>query len=577
MAGSFSNKEVAQILREVAAAYEVKGNSYFQARAYHAAAEVIEQAGTLIKDLWEQGKLQELPGIGGNISQHLDELFRTGKVKHFTQVKKGLPPGMFPLLQIPGLGPKSAYKLAKALNVKSVNDLKKACQQNRVARLEGFGKTSQEKILHSLKSFLTKTPARMLLPVADYTAQKIISFLAPLPSIIRVDPLGSLRRMASTIGDIDLAVASSNPAQIIDKFLKFPDTQEIINQGKVEASLRLSNGTRVDLRVQDAAGYGALLQHYTGSKRHNIHLRELARTKNLSLSEYGIRKGGKRGRLIKFATEEEFYSYLGLDWIPPELREDTGEIEAAQEKKLPQLVKTSDIKGDLHVHCNFDLEESHDAGQSSIEEIAQKGIELGYHYIAIGNHSPSVSRHNQDQIRHLILAKQKEINRVQKKFPQIKLLNMIEVDVLANKTLALDDNNLKLLDIAIAGVHSSLNQPKEQMTERVLAALNNPYIHGLAHPTGRLLNQRKGYELNWDKVFTACIKGDKFLEINSFYNRLDLPDMLIKQAIKAGVKLAINTDAHEINSLNLIKYGVATARRGWAEKKNIINTKNTFP
>ncbi|MBU1110763.1 DNA polymerase/3'-5' exonuclease PolX [Patescibacteria group bacterium] len=572
----FSNPQVSQILREIAAAYEVKGDSFFESRAYEAAADSIEHAPALAKDLWEQDILQSLSGIGGSIAQHLDELFRTGKVSHFEKVKKGFPEGMFKFLDIPGVGPKNAYKLAKELNLKSIKDLRKACNANLVARLEGFGEVSQKKILHGIEQMIEGGSGRLFLTEADAIAQKIANELKKLSEVRRVDTLGSLRRRVTTIGDIELAVQTDAPQKVIDVFTSLSEVKDILNKGAIKSSIRLKDGTQIDLRVQEVKSYGALLQYFTGSKPHNIHLRELAMQRNLSLSEYGIREGGRDGQLTEFVTEEEFYRFLNLPWIPPELREDTGEIEAALANKLPNLVKLKDIKGDLHIHCDFDLEESHDAGRIPIEELARRGIELGYKYIAVGNHSPSVSKHTQAQMRKLILKKQEAIDKVQKDYSQIKLLNMVEVDILANNTLALSDENLKLLDIAIGGVHSSLDMGREEMTERVLMALNNPHIHGLAHPTGRLLNEREGYELDWAKIFNVCVENKKFLEINAFYKRLDLHDILVREAIKAGVKLAVNSDAHDLPHLDFMKYGVSVARRGWAEKKDIVNTHPTL-
>ncbi|MBU0708289.1 DNA polymerase/3'-5' exonuclease PolX [Patescibacteria group bacterium] len=573
----FTNREVARLLLEVAAAYEVKGDSFFQARSYDTAADSVEQAPVLVKDLWEQDRLQSLPGIGGSIAQHLDELFRTGKVKHFNWVKKGLPKGMFQFLNVPGVGPKNAYKLAKELGLETIADLQEACLTGKVAKLEGFGDLSQEKVLRGIEQMLRQGSQRIFLPVADGIAQRIVQRLREIPQVKRVDTLGSLRRMVTTIGDIDLAVQSDEPVAIIDIFTSLPEVKEILNKGKVKASVRLNDGAQVDLRVQQDKSYGALLQYFTGSKSHNIRLRELALNKKLSLSEYGIKKGGPRGELVEFASEEEFYHYLNLPWIPPEIREDAGEIEAALDNKLPQLVESSDIKGDLHVHCDFNLEQSHDRGLMAMPEIVKRGVELGYKYIAIGNHSPSVSKHTQTDMRKLLLKRQAEIERVQGNFPQIKLLSMVEVDILADDNLALNNENLKLLDVAIAAVHSSFQMSRDRMTQRVIKALKNPYVHGLAHPTGRLINEREGYELDWERIFSVCRENDKFLEVNSFCKRLDLPDLLVREAVRAGVKLAINTDAHSFEHLDSMKYGVAVARRGWAEKKDVVNTLNSFP
>lgn len=570
-----NNSAVAQLLREVAAAYEILGKNFFEIRAYQQAAEAIEHASVSVYDLWQQGNLQKIPGVGGNIAQHLDQLFRQGYSDHFEEIKAQMPPGMFVLLPLPGIGPKTAFRLAQELKIRSFSDLEKACREHRIAALPGFGLKSESKILQSLHDFSPAQNKRLLLPQADYIAGKFKKYLQQFPFVERVEALGSLRRMAATIGDIDLAVQSPEAEKTITAFINFPAEKQIINQGEVKAALRLGEGVRVDLRVERRERFGSLLQYFTGSKSHNIHLRELALKKGLSLSEYGIRE--KNGTLHLFAREEDFYAFLGLPWIPPELREDNGEIEAALAQQLPQLVQLQDIRGDLHVHCNFDLEESHDRGQASIEEIAKAAQKKGYHYIAVGNHSPSLSGHDEKDKRRLLEAKRRAIDKVQQNFPRLKLLHMVEVDILANGELALSNNNLKLLDLAIAGVHSSLQQDRKQMTQRILRALRNPYIHGLAHPSGRLLNKRPPYEVDWEKVFRLCREEGKFLEINAFYTRLDLPDLLIREAIRAGVKLAINTDAHQLEQLDLMVYGVAMARRGWAEVKDIVNCAEKWP
>lgn len=582
MPHTFTNPEIAQMLREVAAAYEIKGEPFYKIQAYDVAATSVEHATSMVKDLWDDDRLDELPGVGEAIAKYLDELFRTGEIQHFEEIKADLPKGLFAFLDIPGVGPKTASRLAKELKVQSLAELREAAEQKKIRELKGFGEKTEDQILRGIDE-LERRSERMLLPQASALANEIIGYLKHLKGVLRVDPLGSLRRGVATIGDIDLAVAVADQScapDIIKAFVTHQNVAEIVEQGEAEASAVWHNGKRLDLRVQETASYGTLLQHFTGSKAHNIHLRKVAKEKGWSLSEYGIRNqrnsprplGSRWAGLKQFADEESFYEFLGLEWIPPELREDTGEIEAAASGELPELVKLADIKGDLHLHCDFDLQESHDPGRSSMEDYARKAIALGHEYVAIGNHNPSVYNHSEQEIIDLIKRKQEVIDCVQEKFPQIKLLDEIEVDILADGRLAIPDAGLKLLDVVVVSIHSGLRQPKEKLTRRVVDALKNPYIHILGHPTGRLLTQREGYELDWDKVFAVAKEDNKAIEINAFYNRLDLPDHLVREAVERGVKLVTNTDSHHTDQMDLMKYGVSVARRGWASAHDILNT-----
>lgn len=576
-----TNQQIAEMLKEIAAAYEVKGEDRFRIAAYRRAADAVEHASSDLKDLWEGGQLTEIPGIGKALVEHLDEYFRHGKVAHFERVKRGLPRGMFDLMKVPGVGPKSAYKIARLLKVGSIADLKKVCEEGRVAQLPDFGEASQADILKGI-AVVERRGNRVLLPVAEGVAQEVMAVLTRVAGVKRADALGSLRRRVPTVGDIDLAVATTRPPLAIKAFVEMPEVVRVLAQGEAKASVVLKSGYQVDLRVQAPSSYGAQLQYFTGSKEHNIHLRKLAQERGLSLSEYGIKEVRQTRRVSldptglknvkSFATEEEFYQALGMPWIPPELREDRGEIEAALEKTLPELVELEDIRGDLHVHSNFPLEESHDPGTASMGEIAEKAAALGYEYIALGNHSPSVSRHTPAQVVGLLKQKNKEIESLQSRFPSLKLLNVVEVDILTDGQLALDDGALSLLDLVIASTHSSFLQSRAKMTERVLRALQNPRVHIFGHPTGRLVQEREGYELDWEVIFRACLELGKVLEVNAYPKRLDLPEELVREAVRRGVKMVINTDAHDLSQLDLMRYGVDNARRGWAQKEDILNT-----
>ncbi len=579
---SMNNREIAKLLRAVAAAYEVKKGNKFKVMAYDRAAVAAEHATSELKDLWDDGKLQEVPGIGKNIASHLDELFRTGKVRHFEEVMRGLPPAMFELLDIPGIGAKKAHKLCKSLKIfepkTAVEDLEKAAKEGKIAQIEGFGEESQKDILEGILAFRQGQikENRMTLPYADAMAQKIISYLKKSPASLRVDPLGSLRRRVATIGDVDIAVTTLKPEEVIAWFVGYPEVKKAVEKGPSGATVLLKNGRQVDLRVQNPKAYGAMLQYFTGSKQHNIHLRELALKMGLSLSEHGIKKiKTKKLKLKTFSTEEEFYRALGLPWIPAELREDTGEIEAAQRGKLPKLIEVSDIRGDLHMHSNFPIEESHDPGQDSMEKMIETAAGLGYEYIGFTEHNPSQSQHRPETIISLIKRKKEAIDKIN--YSRTKKLlkwifNGLEIDIKPNGELAIPKEGLELLDYGIASVHSNFRMSREEMTKRVLNALSYPKIKIFGHPTGRKLGEREGYELDWEKIFDFCLKRNIWIEINAWPDRLDLPDTLVREAVKRRVKMIINTDAHAAEHLVLMEYGVSVARRGWAEKKDIINT-----
>ncbi len=576
----FSNQEISQLLRSVAAAYEIKDEDRFRISAYERAADSVEHATSEVKDLWDDKKLDDLAGIGAAIASHLDELFKTGQVKHFNQVFKDLPAAMFTLLDLPGVGAKTAYKLCLSLKIKdpkkALSQLGKAAREGKIRTIEGFGEETEKTILRAIKELKGRSQ-RLLLPHASLIAEEILAWLKKSKAVTRVDPLGSLRRQVATVGDIDIAVASNQPQEVIQHFLAYPKKKRVLESGEAKASILLKAGQQVDLMVESIEAYGALLQHFTGSKHHNIALRELALKKKLSLSEHGIKKGKK---LMKFKTEEEFYRALGLNYIPPELRENTGEIEAAlrsaqgKPNGLPKLIELKDIKGDLHIHSNFPVEESHDPGMDSIEEMIKEAERLGYEYLGFSEHNPSLSQHSEKQIINLLKAKKEKIEQINSSRTK-KLLkrvyNSLEVDIRPNGKLALPKEALSLFDYLIAAIHSSFRMNKEEMTKRVLEALAVEKVKILAHPTGRLLGKREGYELNWEKIFSFCLKKKIWLEINAHPTRLDLPDTLVREAIKKGVKIIINTDSHSSEQMELMSFGVSVARRGWAEKKNIVN------
>ncbi len=526
-----TNIEIARLLRKIAAAYTILGENRFKIIAYENAATAIEHATSELHDLWKENELKSIPGLGASITSHLDEIFKTGESKHFEEVLKKINPKVFPLLEVPGIGPKKALQIVKTGKIPKY-------------LLPGLERYKKRAIKEN----------RMVLPVADALANEVIAYLG-----VKVDKLGSLRRQVATIGDIDLAVATNNPKEIINKFVSYPG--ELIEKGPTGASILLSSGRQIDLRVAKPEEYGAMLQYFTGSKYHNIKLRELVVKKHLTLNEYGI---GKK----RFKTENQLYNFLGMDYIPPELREDTGEIEAALKHNLPKLVELRDIMGDLHMHTNFNLETSHDSGANSIEEMRDEANKLNYEFIAMTNHNPSSKTDSLAKIK----AQKAKIEHINESNKSVRILNLLEVDIHPDGTLPVSEDGLKFLDACLVSIHSSFGMDKATMTKRIIAGLSHPAAKILAHPTGRLLGTREGYEVDWLQIFDFCLKNNKALEINCYPNRLDLPDTLVREAVKKGVLLSLGTDAHAKDAMSLMPYGVAVARRGWCEGENIINT-----
>lgn len=588
---NMTNLEIAELLSAISASYKLKDadKNKFRIIAYDRAATAVEHLSSEAKDLWDEGKLEEIAGIGKSIAEHLDEIFKNGKSRHFEKVMKNLPPAMFELMKIAGIGAKTGYKISNKFKSKisvknAIRDLEKLAKKGEIAKIEGFGEDTQVAILQSIKEVKGRKN-RHLLPYATQTANEVIEWLRKCEQVSRVDPLGSLRRQASTIGDIDLAVASNKPKRVLEHFVRYSRVSRVLEKGDWTASIILPGNVQVDLMVQPRQSYGSLLQHFTGSKHHNIALREYAKSlsPSLSLSEYGIRQNvkGKMSKAKRFGTEDAFYEYLGMEWIPPELREGREEIEKAQSHNIPKLIGIEDVKSDLQIHSSFDIETSHDLGESSMKDVVKKANDLGYEYIALTEHNPSHSRHSNSEILSLLKRKMEKVekinysitkNREQSNRNRVrKVFNSLELDILPDGRLPVSTKGLELLDFVLVSVHSSFRQSKEKMTKRVLSALSHPKVKIFAHPTARKLNKREGIELDWEKIFQFCLKNDKWLEINADPTRLDLPDFLVHEAVKKGVKITLGTDAHHVDLMDNMKYGVSVARRGWAEKSDIIN------
>ncbi|MGB9707444.1 MAG: DNA polymerase III, partial [Microgenomates group bacterium] len=581
MENQFSNKTVAKILRNIAAVYLLTGENQFKVIAYQKAADVIESLSREIKDIWLEGKIDTIPGIGKNLKEHLDEFFKNGKSAHFENILKKIPRSVFILMELPGVGPKKAFQLVnklKLFNEKTViDDLKKACLEDKVAQLDNFGFKSQEDIIKAIELYRKKSTQheRMPLPYAFEIASDIAKYLKKMPEIERVDLLGSLRRYQATIGDIDIAVSlkSKKPdtsvyKKIINYFVNYPKKIKIDNAGEKKASIIVEPYVRIDLRIEEKKGYGAMLQYFTGNKAHNIQLREFALKKGYSLSEYGI-KDFKTNKLYQFEDEASFYNFLGLQYIPPELREGKDEIEKAQKNEIPKLVELKDIKGDLHIHSSFDVQPSHDLGVDDFLTLMRKANQLNYEYIGFSDHNPKNSL-PEDEIINILRNRYNFVQKkLSKKLQRSNYFIGIEADILPDGSIPIPKEGLKYIDYLIVAVHSVFNMDNKLMTKRVLKALSYQKVKILAHPTGRLLGKRDGFELEWEKIFEVCKKNNIALEVNAWPLRLDLPDILIKEATDKDVKLIINTDSHQVDQMDLIFYGVMMARRGWATKEDV--------
>ena len=558
------NSELARVFEDIADLLELKGGNVFKIRAYQKAARSIEHLPVEVEKLATEGRLREIPGVGEAIARKITELVTTGRLEYYEKLKAEFPEGTSTLLTIPGIGPKTAVLLTRELKITTVEALEEAIVEGRVAQLYRMGEKTAENILRQIQAMRRKDQ-RILLGEALTIVDEITTHLKEMPGLRNISPAGSLRRFRETVGDIDLMGTADNPAEIIRAFVNLPMVKEVRGSGTTKASVVVAGELQVDLRLVEDEAFGSLLQYFTGSKQHNINLRERARRRGLSLSEYGITDLGT-GRLEKFATEEGFYRRQGLDYIPPELREGRDEIERAERGALPQLVDLAHIKGDLHIHSEWS------DGHDSIEALAQAAQERGYQYIAITDHSAGrgIAR-GMDAAR---LREQKhEIEGLNRRLDGIRILGGLEVDIRADGSLDAPDELLAGLDVVVAAVHTSFNQSEEQMTRRIIGAMRNPNVDILAHPTGRLLPAREPVALDMEAVFDAALRTGTMLEINSMPIRLDLKDTSIYRARELGVKLVAGTDAHRAEHFGYMRFGVGLARRGWCEAKDIYNTR----
>lgn len=560
-----NNAEIAKVFEDIADLLELKGENVFKIRAYRRAARAIAYLPKEVEVMVAMGEdLKTVPGVGEAIARKVTELITTGKLDYYEKLRAEFPPGISTLLTIPGIGPKTAMKLVTELGVQSVDELERAIRDGRVAQLFRMGDKTADNILRQIQMVRhkdTRIPIGEALPIVD----RIIDALRTLPGVKNLTPAGSVRRFRETIGDIDIMGTADEPETVVREFVRLPLVKQVLGQGPTKASVIAANGVQVDLRFVEHDSFGSLLQYFTGSKEHNIALRERAVKQGLKLSEYGITDRSTE-KLEKFADEEAFYRRLGLQYIPPEIREAMGEIERAEQGMIPELVQVGDIRGDLHTHTNWS------DGQSTLEEMAEAAIRLGYEYLLVTDHSAGLGvAHGLDRER---LDRQlEEIAALNSRFAGFRLLAGMEVDIRADGHIDAPEDVLSKLDIVVGAVHSAMGQSKERMTRRILDAIANPHVDIIAHPTCRLIGEREPSQVDLEAVFKAALEHGKALEINGMPSRLDLKDVHAFRARELGVKLVISTDAHQAGHLPMMRFGVGVARRAWCEAGDILNTR----
>ena len=559
-------KTIAEIFRNIAKILEIKGENVFRIRAYERAAQNIESLAEDIQGLINENRLTDIPGIAEDLAGKIKEIVKTGKLKFFEELKKSVPPGLLDLLNIPCVGPKHAKLFYEKLKIKSVSQLQTAAREGKLLGLEGIKEKTVENILKGI-DLLKKGRERMDLATAISGARELIKGLQNgLPNIKQISACGSLRRMKETVRDIDILAVSDEPEKVMDAFVNLPQVKDVTAQGVTKSSIITEEWAQVDLRVVEAKSYGAALMYFTGSKNFNIKIRQRAIKKGLKVNEYGVFSAkGNKETYICGKTEEEVFKRLGLSYIEPELREDSGEIELAAKNKLPQLLTLEDIKGDFHAHSKYS------DGQDSILEMAQAAQGLGYQYINISDHSQGLKVAGGLSIEDL-KKKKVEIEKINSGLKDFKVLFGSEVDIDSEGKLDYPDKVLDEFDVVVAAVHSGFKQSKAQLTRRLVKACKNKFVDILAHPTGRLWGTRESYEIDFDLLFKAASDYGTVLEINAYPLRLDLDCAVCHKAKEKGLKLAIGTDSHMASQLKYIAYGVAMARRGWLAKDDVINT-----
>ena len=560
MAMTQKNRELAAIFTRIADALEIKGESGFKILAYRKLARILGEMSQDIAQLADAGRLEEIEGVGKGTASKIEEYLSTGDMKKFDESVAGVPDGLFELLNIQSLGAKTIHSVHKELGIKNLQDLKRAIQDGSLAKIHGLGEKKAHNIARGIEIY-ERAQERIPISEAVIHVDELIAYMKRAPGIGRISAAGSVRRMQETVGDIDILAVGKEKKRLIRYFTTYHGVKRILSAGETKGSVQLDLARKerqVDLRVVKDTEYGAALQYFTGSKDHNIRLRSLAQKRGLKISEYGVFRGKKK---IGGKEEEDIYRALGLVWIPPEMREDRGEVELAQARKLPRIVDYSDIMGDLHVHTSYS------DGTLSLEDLVEFASDMGYAYVAVCDHSQSVGYANglsPDRLKRQMEA----IDKLNKKNKNFKLLKGSEVDILRDGRLDFSDSMLQDLDFVLAAIHSGFSA---NVTERMIEAMQNPHVSAIAHPTGRLISRRKGYDVDLDKILEEASKTGVALELNAYPDRLDLNEFYLKQAKALGIRISLGTDTHHPGGLEMMRFGLGIARRAWLEKSDILN------
>jgi len=557
---ALSNKEVAAVLTKVGRLLEIRGENPFKARAYYEAARVVEQLGTDIAKIVAEGRLGELPGFGSGLTEKVTELVTTGRMSYLDEIMEGLPPGILTLLSVPHVGPRKIKLFYDKLGIGSITQLEAAAKAGKLAALPGMGEKSQAKILDGIRR-LRSHQGRWLLSQALPLAERILGAVGKFKGVRRASLGGSIRRRRETVGDIDILVSAAGGAGVVKAFTELEGVQRVLAAGDTKGSAVFAPGIQVDVRVVEEASYAAAQHYFTGSKEHNVRMRQEARDRGWKLNEYGLFDGDQR---LPAKDEEALFAHFGMDWVPPELRENTGEVEAASEHRLPDLVDTADIRGLVHIHTNWT------DGKLSIEEVAKETKKRGFTYLVLADHSKAVSVANgltEERVR----SQWNEVAKVNGATKALRIFRSIEVDIKGDGSLDFPDELLAGFDCCIAAVHSGFGAEREKMTARIIRGISNPYVDVLAHPSGRLLLEREPYAVDMEAVLAACLENEVAVEINAHPLRLDLDWRYVRTAREMGVKFVISLDAHDPEDFDHLDYGVSVARKGWLEKADVLN------
>ena len=559
------NAEVAQVLYEIGELLTIKGDR-FRSRAFLMAAQRVGSLPDDIRRIRDRGGLRDIPGVGESISAIIEEVLDTGESRQLEELRESLPHGVSDLMELEGIGPKTALRFQDELGVTSIDELEKAVTDGRLRGLKGFGAKTEENILKSIEGYRGRQERFLLggiLPVVD----QIVLYMTESDSVLQVEAAGSARRRKETVGDLDILVSTEKPEEVVERFVSMPRVSRVLSQGTTRSTVIVGPRLQVDLRVVPFPSYGAALQYFTGSKEHNIKLRTIAVKQGYKLNEYGLFER-ETDEKVAGENEEGIYRAVGMSWIEPELREDRGEIEAAIEDRLPNLLPFDKVKGDLHIHTSWS------DGTGTIAEMAEKAMIMGLEYIAVCDHSKSLGiARGLDEKR--LQEQMVEIDRLNHEFDGFTVLKGIECDIKSDGSLDLAQSVLRELDFVVASVHSGFKADEEQMTARVVSAIHNDHVSAIGHPTGRLIQKRQPYALDLDEVFEAAAAQGVMMEINAFPDRLDLDDVNSRAAMEQGVRMSIGTDAHAVNQMEFLPLGVSVARRGWLEEEHVVNTLTT--